>query len=235
MRIIDKNTDFYDFWQGIYRDHSITFDRRDSFELTKELMISYVYPYYNRFRPVDKNHFILLQICNSFWLFLLKFTDEVVNKEERPKNYTIELITSWKNYDKERCLEKLSIIWFDYNVTRLISECKNNDDLTINKEKIQKYVNTLVEAVNRNNYRVVDTITNHTIYKGDNTKEEKHIPLLKACGIAECVNSLDIYLAFEEYFSKQKTTSERIESVGLTNEEKITNHGFDTKKSFRGK
>lgn len=27
MRIIDKNTDFYDFYQNIYRDDSVTFDR----------------------------------------------------------------------------------------------------------------------------------------------------------------------------------------------------------------
>ena len=38
MRIIDKNTDFYDFYQGIYRDDTITFDRTESFLLTKELM-----------------------------------------------------------------------------------------------------------------------------------------------------------------------------------------------------
>ena len=38
MRIIDKNADYYDFWQGVYRDDSITFDRTDSFALTKELV-----------------------------------------------------------------------------------------------------------------------------------------------------------------------------------------------------
>jgi hypothetical protein len=46
---------------------------------------------------------------------------------------------------------------------------------------------------------------------------------------------LDIYNAFEEYFSLERTSTERTESVGLTDKEKITNHGFDTKISFRGK
>ncbi len=32
MRIIDKNTDFYDCCQNMYRDNSLTFDRTDSFK-----------------------------------------------------------------------------------------------------------------------------------------------------------------------------------------------------------
>jgi len=46
---------------------------------------------------------------------------------------------------------------------------------------------------------------------------------------------VDIYLAFEEYFATQITNNERTESTGLTDKEKIENHGFDTKVSFRGK
>lgn len=38
MRIIDKNSDFYDYFQNIYYDNSLTFDRRSSFILTKEMI-----------------------------------------------------------------------------------------------------------------------------------------------------------------------------------------------------
>ena len=38
MRIIDKNTDFYDYLQNVYRDDSVTYDRTDSFILTKEML-----------------------------------------------------------------------------------------------------------------------------------------------------------------------------------------------------
>ncbi len=73
------------------------------------------------------------------------------------------------------------------------------------------------------------------VIKGDNTRVEKHIPLLKACGIAKCVDPLEVFLSFEEYFSLEKSSAERTASVGLTNLEKIGNHGFDLKTSFRGR
>ena len=52
--------------------------------------------------------------------------------------------------------------------------------------------------------------------------------------MADFIEPLDIYLAIEEYFSLEREASERRESIGLTNDDKITNHGFDTKISFRG-
>ena len=64
---------------------------------------------------------------------------------------------------------------------------------------------------------------------------EKHIPLFKACGIADYIDPLDMFLTFEEYFSLEKSSIEKTESVGLTDIEKVGNHGFDTKTSFRGK
>jgi hypothetical protein len=67
MRIIDKNTDFYDFYQNIYRDNSITFDRTDSFMLTKDIICSKLNYQFNS--KVNNKRFALLQVCNTFWLF----------------------------------------------------------------------------------------------------------------------------------------------------------------------
>lgn len=69
----------------------------------------------------------------------------------------------------------------------------------------------------------------------DGTEKEKTIPLLIASGYKDCIDPLDIYNSFEEYFSLEMSSTERTESVGLTDKEKITNHGFDVKSSFRGK
>ena len=66
-------------------------------------------------------------------------------------------------------------------------------------------------------------------------KEERHIPILKDLGIPQWIEPLDIYLALEEYFMKQKTDTERIDPIGQTNDDKIIVHGFDTETSFRGK
>ena len=43
MRIIDKNTDFYDYCQNMCRDNSLTFDRTDSFILSKDDLCGNLY------------------------------------------------------------------------------------------------------------------------------------------------------------------------------------------------
>ena len=239
MRIIDKNTDFYDFWQNIYRDDSVTFDRTDSFVLTKELMCEHLQGLRNRFHtwaeyPQD---FILLQVCHTFWLFLFEVTKET--EYGRPTDYTVELITTWKNYKKPRCLIKLDVVGFGHSIERFLAKAWNSRKY--DRDKVFAKADMLAKAIDNNDYHIEESIDRHTIFKGgaglfnDRTKIEKHIPLLKACGIANCVNSLDVFLAFEEYFSLEKTSTERTSSVGLTDVEKIGNHGFDTKTSFRGK
>lgn len=238
MRIIDKNTDYYDYYQNIYRDDTITFDRTDSFLLTKSMMCEHLSGTHWNHWDNDPYNFVLLQVCNTFWLFLTEITKK--DKYNRTLDYTMELITTWKNYSKPRCLIKIDIINFLSDVRRLLR--KKADYSTYDKLTIASRTDVLVKAVDFGNYKVCDSIDRHVIYKGsvsvfrgEQPKVERHIPLLKACGVAGCVDPLEIYLAFEEYFSLEKSSHERTESVGLTDKEKITNHGFDIKTSFRGK
>ena len=232
MRILDKNTDFYDFYQNVYRDSSITFDRTDSFLLTKELMCEQLWWTHSRFHTWQEEPqvFVLLQIGHIFWLFLLEVTKAM---EDRPKDYTVQLITTWKNYSKQRCLIRLDIVDFGTEISWLLGWRWNSRRYL--PDKVFARAEDLSRAIDRNDYKTCRSINKHTIYKGDGTKAEKHIPLLKACGIANCIDALDVFLAFEEYFSLEKTSAERTESAGLTDKEKIGNHGFDLKTSFRGK
>ena len=110
-------------------------------------------------------------------------------------------------------------------------------------QRITKEIAWIVDAITngsdcediiRNDFKIKNSINSHIIFKGDNKEIEKHIPLLKACGIAAGIDSLEIYLAFEEFFSLEKSSLERTASIGLTDLEKIGNHGFDVKTSFRG-
>lgn len=211
MRIIDKNSDFYDYFQNIYYDNSLTFDRTSSFLLTKEMMCD------NLWITTEKDKgYLLLQICNTFWLFLLEVTER--NTYNRPTNYTIKLLTTWKNYNKERKLIKLDIISFWFFSKKDIYN--------------KKVINTLIQKINTNDYKIKKNLNKHITYYG-NKEVKKYIPLLKACGIAKCVNPLDIYLSFEEYFSLEKTASERRDAIGTTDIDRLENHGFDKKISFR--
>lgn len=221
MRIIDKNTDFYDYIQNIYKDDTFTFDRRDSFLLTKQMMCDSLYVGYWRGWRAEHHHetynYILLQICNSFWLFkvnFIKLSDDYTKVEE----YQFELIKQWKDYDKPRKLCALDRIGFYYFGLKY-------KDIT---------PDILIQSIHTNDYKQKKDLTIYETYNGSE-KVTKHIPLLKACGIADCVDPQDIYLAFEEYFSLEKSDSERREPLGITDLDKVESHGFDKKISFRGK
>lgn len=229
MRIIDKNTDFYDYLQGLFPDKSITFDRTDSFVLTKEKMCDYLASY-----SASKLGFVLLQVCNSFWLFLLEVTKEsadhyIINK---PTEYSVELLHHWRNYDKPRRLIDLSFIQPKFELRVELGGYA--------KERIESKIPLIVKSIDTNDFEICCRINQFVSYRGGtrfdrNDKIEKHIPLLKASGIAEFIDPLTIYLSLEEYFSLEISSSERTESTGITDKEKVVNHGFDAKTSFRGK
>ena len=239
MRIIDKNNDFYDYLQNVYRDDSVTFDRTDSFVLTKEEVCDYM-PCCDELIG-NKWCFCLLQVCNRFWLFLIEVTKSI-KEYDTPTDYTAELLDTWNDYSKQRVLCNLGLMRFDWwEIGRYFRRGKGFANYDYDKTKFHEKSSILVDAINTKNFEVYRSIDCHTIFLDgwradeEHRKIEKHIPLLKASGFAGCIDPLDIYLSFEEYFSLEKTASERIESVGLTDKEKIENHGFDTKISFRGK
>lgn len=234
MRILDKNTDYYDYLQNIYRDDSLTFDRTDSYLLTKEIMCKHLvvprtYGAVSKYRKKETSNFLLLQVGNAFWLFLVKITG--INEYDQVTDYSFELIANWKNYDKTRVLIQMDIISFKWQITTQLSDRSWDSGYDLNKLFNKRDI--LVQAVNNNEYRVERKIDKHTIYQSKPV--DKHIPLLKACGIARFIDPLDIFLSFEEYFSLEKTAAERTDAIGTTNKDKVENHGFDVKTSFRGK
>lgn len=240
MRIIDKQKDFYDFYQGIYRDDSITFDRTDSFLLTKEIMCDHLWMARAHCRWWRKGRypehcFMLMQVGNTFWLFLVKMVESEMYNNDKPIDYDVCSVTTWKDYNLPRKLFRLDIIDFLHDLTHKIIEFDRKRGLQYNLKEVLARTSDLIKAINHGEYTVLDSVNRHVYRKDGGEEIEKHIPLLKACGINQVVFPLDIYLAFEEYFSLEKTVSERIESVGLSNDEKVENHGFDLKTSFRGK
>ena len=232
MRIIDKNTDFYDYLQNVYRDDSVTFDRTDSFLLSKDMICENLYFhgrssgfYSERGNCLHKKYYVLIQICNTFWLFCVEVT-EIDRRDfaEKPASYSAELVATWKNYSKPRRLIQCDLISFSFTVK-----------FALDKRTEEDKVNILTQAIDTNGYRSDASFNKRTVSQGDGRKIEKHIPLLKASGFAPLMNPQDVYLSLEEYFSAEKQSQERTESVGITDKEKIENHGFDTKTSFRGK
>ena len=88
---------------------------------------------------------------------------------ERPVDYTVELLTSWKNYHKERRLISLDIVSFTPEVTRLF--CSR----TLAEESIRR----LIQAIDINDFRVEDSINKFSIRKGDDTELDEFINSFK--------------------------------------------------------
>jgi len=219
MRIIDKNTDYYDYYQNILKDDTFTFDRRDSYNLTKEEFCRHFYAVdYKVLHPaktVIKVHLLMLQICNTFWLIKLTPT-KIEGNIDTMLDYDLQVLCKIENYDRPRVLLELSAI----NIKDQYFRYDTPDSKLIESFTLALQTNTLEK---------------HKPFKDNDTKETRTIPILKNIGLPAIIDPKEIYLALEQYFSLEKTASERTESVGLTNNEKIENHGFDTKISFRGK
>ena len=151
MRIIDKITDFYDYLSNVYRDNSITFDRTNSFVLSKKTVCNSLetnseHRWWNKEKHHDYN-FLLLQVCNTFWLFLVEITE--LSEFGRPCNFSAELLHTWRNYDKKRELIKLNVISFPE-----LRPYGWHTGWVYNKEKITKKIDDIVEAVNQSNYKI---------------------------------------------------------------------------------
>ena len=222
MRIIDKNTDFYDYLQYVYYDNSITFDRRNSFVLSKEMICDSLRAMYCTAQTkIGKHFFLKLQVCNTIWLF-----SGTVTKEDSYNilDYSLELLTYWKNYNLPRKLIDLELIEFPFFVLR---------NILLKGVSQEEKTKDLVQSINNQDYNTYAKLSKCEFLRGDRSYIERDIPVLISSGIAEFIDPLSIYQALEEYFSLEKQEKERTESIGLTNNEKIENHGFDLKTSFR--
>lgn len=220
MRIIDKQQDFYDYLQE--PTDRLVFDRRGSYLLTKGMICERMNSI--RFFKDSVYRFFLLQCGASFWLFLAKICGR--SDDGTPLNYELELLAEWKNYNKAGVLLKLDMVSFhDYYWFR--SSYRSRD---LEYDRIKARIKDMQNAVDQKDFTLECSLETF-----EKRKEPRSFPLLKACGIGSIVDPVTMFCAVEEYFSLKKTAGEMTEPLGVTNDDKIVMHGFDTKVSFRGK
>lgn len=202
MRILDKNKDFYDYLQDY--DSDIVFDRRGSHILMNEELN--FFPLYNRYKVDDI--YLLLQIGYTNWLIVEKPIKIIKDASgyNIVKDFSIELIEMWKDYNKSVDFE-FGEIKNRYTIEYLTSK-KFNHDLA------------LMDDIKLGNFE----------YK--NNLAEKSPIVLSKTKLPSILNAQDVYLAIEEWLSHKK---DDIVHDSMTDKEKIVSHGFDTKSSFRGK
>ena len=228
MRIIDKQNDYYDYLQDNGDD--LVFDRRGSRSLSKEEILDTVNRVLDSYYHVP-HVFLLLQCGATYWLLFVEGTDikkrtGFCGPAKTASNYNIQLLSRWKEYDQPLKLLSLQAIDFNqfwkykfYDVNYRRREVVR----TLNEDRLAESSRELREAVIHKDYRVYQDFS------------KKGLLLLKSSGVPNVIGPEEIYNAIDEYFSLSKTAAESTVAEGTTNNDKIRNHGFDTKTSFRGK
>ena len=228
MRIIDKQNDYYDYLQD--NGDSLVFDRRGSRALAKEEIMDTINRVLDSYSHVP-HVFLLLQCGASYWLLFVEGTGikkrtGFTGPAETVSGYNIWILSKWKEYNQPLKLLSLQAISFnqswkykfydvDYSGRKIIR--------TLVEDRLAESSPELREAVIHKDYKVYQDFS------------KKGYLLLKSSGIPNTIGPEEIYNAIDEYFSLEKTAAESTVAKGTTNNDKIKNHGFDTKVSFRGK
>ena len=225
MRIIDRQTDYYDYLQDNGDD--LVFDRRGSRSLTKEEIRQTISIMLESYIHVP-HIFLILQCGATYWLLSVEGSISV-NRDgygKKIEDYDIELLSTWKDYNHS--LELLSLKAIDFNESWKYDFYdkkwrRRKLERTLSKERLREVSSKLRDAVINRDYKV---------YREYSYKD---FLLLKSSGIPNVIGPEEIYNAIDEHFSLSKTASESTVAEGTTNNDKIKNHGFDVKTSFRGK
>lgn len=174
MRIIDKNRDFYDYFQDY--DSDVVFDRRGSHILTNEELNVWIL--WSRHKADDK--YFLLQIGYTNWLILAKATK--VNQDGcgsyTVEDFSLELIETWKDYNKSVDF-KFGEIKTHYNIEYLTSKKFNHKTALINDIKLGNFE-----------------------YKNNFTENSPIV--LNKTKLPSILNAQNVYLAIEEWLSHKK-------------------------------
>lgn len=230
MRIIDKNHDYYDYLQD--PTDTLVFDRRNSFILEKSYICDNFY--FGR-NEIDKL-FIRLQCGATFWIFLAtatKFEKREYINAEKPTDFDLELIATWKDYNKPNKLLDINLASIGTRFSSYDWKARNYE---FKRDKVTPEAAIgYFDSLDSRNLTNVSTLRRTIDTKNGWEAKFYTIPLLCASGIADIISPIDIFCAIEEYFSIEKSSVEKTEPMGATNDDKIIMHGFDTKTSFRGK
>lgn len=228
MRIIDKQNDYYDYLQD--NEDTLVFDRRGSCLLSKKEIKDAIDRVLNSYYHVP-HVFLLLQCGASYWLLFVEGTD--IKKRtgfsgplEMVDNYNIWVLSKWKEYNQPFKLLSLQAITFNQSWKYKIY------DVHYYRRGIKR--DLVIERL-RESSRALQEATIHKDYEVFLNFNKDGYLLLKGSGIPNVIPPEEIYSAIDEYFSLEKTAAESTVAEGTTNNDKIKNHGFDTKASFRGK
>ena len=210
MRIIDKYKDYYDFFGHKSEDKTLVYDRRGSTPLNKETVLFHIYRY-------SRDNSVTFGLQAGFKLFILQSIHLLAEHDPRTRilqhvTGDIQLVDSIDNFNWTG--QPLQFVDLELSFPR-----SNNRWYTYRSAWDRSYQNQL---------QTVPVMRKKDNGLPDEPLAEK--PLLCDTAIPALIPPFEIYKNLEMYISSLKT--EKTVDIA-TNDEKIINHGFDMKSSFR--
>jgi len=232
MQIIDKNKDYYDFYQFEFGpvDKTATYDRRGSKVLTEEEFFRHFYKNVPPFYNVDTFSRIHSDEKDGQWYYW------------KPNNYV-------SNYVSSLLLEIGSI--------QYVIELKNTKHMWINKRNSEFIIRgdvsilykfdegahlcpapvTLTHFHNKNN-RYNWRYNNNSPRSAQDIEPDKNLsdyaiqnPILKETAVPSLIPARNFYIALDNYF--RSMYNDKTVEIKNSDIDKAINHGFDKKTSFR--
>jgi len=213
MYILDKYKDYYDYVSGIYGvDKSITFDRRGSNPINELEYIGTLHRYNpNVFSYKEDAIFLALEV--GYVQYLFKYSDfkykKVIDKygliSYRLDTYKCELVRTYK--DNKHYFEKeISIVPYHPEYHFDWKHGRKNGNFTLYE----------YEHFSNGNYETKDVIPN---------------PILKDTAITTYILADEVWKELLTYISSKG--NDKVVDIVNSDIQKIENHGFDKKSSFR--
>ena len=210
MRIIDKYKDYYDFFGHKSEDKTLVYDRRGSTLLNKETVLFHIYRY-------SRDNSLTFGLQAGFKLFILEAIHLQADYDPKTRKLQyvagdLQLVDSIDNFNwAGQPLQFVDL--------KLPYALFNNRWYTYRSAWDRSYQNQL---------KTVPVMRQKDNGLPDEPLADK--PLLRDTGIPALIPPFEIYKNLEMYISSLKT--EKTVDIA-TNDEKIINHGFDMKSSFR--
>jgi len=229
MQIIDKNKDFYDFLQFQYGiDKSRTYDRRGSVVLTQSKLIKFLLGDHDKLFISENDNGLNTKYDIQFILECGNI-QYVIEIEDIKATYIAESVIEWEG--KYILLKEFNEFIHLFDVAPISIFC-----LEINRTRIygskryQLYYRR--KPKNWNDAKLYDLINKE---KKDNIKKYPNKllinPILKDSKIPSIIPAEKIIQGLELYFSS--LNEDKTINISLTDNDKLINHGFDKRWSFR--
>lgn len=208
MYIIDKNKDYYDHYSHIYGiDKNIVFDRRGSVLINNDNLVLHSK---NRFFVRDEIQYILLE--TGMVQYLIKIDD--IKYKKVPRKTTKDLFNLVFDSAKFEVVKKFE------NYKNMFGTAISIHSVYNDWFSYLDYVHgTKSKKIDYLNYIVTDELS-------------VELPILANTSLTIIINAEDIWKDINTYISSLNNDKDIKEVPDI---EKVVNHGFDKKESFRGK